>query len=165
MSKDQIQIPMNKSYDFRQQHQIKQKNAIKLDINNNFPEMDDPTFFEGENGGAGGHQSKIIFNSRQIRRMSNNYIKGGNHGQNGPPPSQQQHVSPDTILLQQNQKANAQIIKLTNNRKITPVNSAKPMSPVHNQQTIPGGGITSDILEGQMIKKQSFFTHNNSPIA
>lgn len=80
---------MNKSYDFRQQHHIKQKNAIKLDINNNFPDMDDPAFLEGENGG-GGHQSKIIFNSRQIRRMSNNYIKGGNpnnNTQNGPPPS------------------------------------------------------------------------------
>ena len=50
-------------------------------MTNNFPDMDDPAFYEGENGG-GSHQSKIIFNSRQIRRMSNNYIKGGNPNNN-----------------------------------------------------------------------------------
>ena len=46
-SKDQIQIPMNKSYDFRQPtNNLKSKN-MKLDINN-FPDMDDRASNDGE---------------------------------------------------------------------------------------------------------------------
>jgi hypothetical protein len=63
--------PMNKSYDFRQglNAMIKQKHPVKLEINYNEG--------EGEQSEQGvHHREKIIFNSRQIRRMSNNYVKG-----------------------------------------------------------------------------------------
>ena len=54
-SKDHIQIPLNKSYDFRQpSNNLKSKIGMKLDINN-FPDMDDHVSNDGESGGGGNH--------------------------------------------------------------------------------------------------------------
>jgi hypothetical protein len=59
---------MNKSYDFRQTvASIRSKN-LKLDIN--MADLEDQSDEPNT-------RSKIIYNSRQVRRMSNNYVKGG----------------------------------------------------------------------------------------
>ncbi len=68
---------VNKSYDFRQGGTgAKLKQPLKLEINN----LNELDLINEETNQGNNHQQKIIFNSRQIRKMNNNYVKGGGTG-------------------------------------------------------------------------------------
>ncbi len=68
---------VNKSYDFRQGgNGAKLKQPLKLEINN----LNELDLINEETNHGTNHQQKIIFNSRQIRKMNNNYVKGGGIG-------------------------------------------------------------------------------------
>lgn len=126
-------IQLNKSYDFRQglSGQLKNKN-IKLDLAQEIEEAANE-----ETGKA-----KIIYNNRQVRRLSNNYVK---------PTNNPLTLSPDYV----NSKA-GNIIKLGNNRKITPVGS-KGTTPIGANEEIG--------LSIAAAKTANYFTHQpNSPV-